>query len=166
MKLYLVRHGKVAAPDSIRYADGDRALSDDGVEEIAALASWMASKHIKPQILLHSPLLRTTQTAEIIAGQIGAIAEPWPRLAEDIDGESWGQVLRERLGNAGSAMLVGHQPGLMSVLSELLSSTPFSFELSRGALAEVAVQSFEPKLRGVLVSLLQPALLEGRDSSR
>ena len=80
-RIWLVRHGQSAgnvARDlaeaearlliDIATRDVDTPLSDLGVEQSYALASWFASLHEaeRPTVVLHSPYLRAAHTADIV----------------------------------------------------------------------------------------------------
>lgn len=68
-KLYIVRHAQkeeqVEGQD-----DYDRALSPKGLEDAQIMAQRLASKKIRPDLIVSSPALRTKQTAEIFAKEL------------------------------------------------------------------------------------------------
>ncbi|MDP3672238.1 MAG: histidine phosphatase family protein [Telluria sp.] len=85
-EIWLVRHGQSAgnvARDAaeavaglhidIATRDVDVPLSDLGVEQAHDLAGWFAAMpaHSRPNVVLHSPYVRATDTARIILGRMG-----------------------------------------------------------------------------------------------
>ena len=85
MKLYVTRHGQVA--DDAEYFDGDAALpvgevplSKLGREQATLLGKFLAKRNFRGKILA-SPLIRTMETAELIAMETGATIYPteWAR---------------------------------------------------------------------------------------
>lgn len=68
--IYLIRHGEVHNPDHIFYGRlPGYGLSEKGRQEIAASAKYLATKEI--EALYSSPLLRATQSMEIIRTTLG-----------------------------------------------------------------------------------------------
>jgi broad specificity phosphatase PhoE len=85
-EIWLVRHGQSAgnvARDAAEAAAGlhidiaerdvDVPLSDLGVRQCEALASWFAAlpEDGQPNVVLHSPYLRAAQTAELLMQRVG-----------------------------------------------------------------------------------------------
>ena len=84
-ELWLIRHGQSAgnvARDVAEAAAGheidiaerdvDVPLSELGIRQSEALASWFASlpQHERPNVVLHSPYVRAAQTAEILMSRM------------------------------------------------------------------------------------------------
>jgi broad specificity phosphatase PhoE len=85
-KLYILRHGQSAgnvARDlaeaeghemiTLRHRDADVPLSDLGIRQAEAAASWLASRPAseRPNVILSSPFVRAHQTAAVIASALG-----------------------------------------------------------------------------------------------
>ena len=66
MKLYLVQHG--LAVD--KATDADRPLSDIGVEEVEAMASWLYKTDTSIAQIYHSGKTRAQQTACIFSSKL------------------------------------------------------------------------------------------------
>jgi len=67
--LWLVRHGRVTAPD-VAYGDSDVPLSEEGLRQTEAVARSMASQPV--QQVLSSPLQRARRLGEAIARETGS----------------------------------------------------------------------------------------------
>ena len=95
--LYLVRHGESVANVRHVFSNGrlDLPLTGLGREQARRAAAWLADRGIAH--VFSAPLLRARQTAEIIAGHLGAGTTVLPDLDEvrvgNLDGrddpESW-----------------------------------------------------------------------------
>jgi phosphohistidine phosphatase len=105
MHLYLMRHGKAEAGP----VDEQRALSERGVNDVQAVAKFLAANDIGIGHITHSTLLRAKQTAEIMAQAL----KPPGGLKESVGFEPWGDVemfveLVEDWGD--DTMVCGHDP--------------------------------------------------------
>lgn len=118
MHLVLMRHGE-AVDDSDGQGDGARWLTAKGRRVSREVAAHVA-RHRPPAVVVTSPLVRATQTAEILAGAVGL---------EDgvvVDGHlATGDVaailrgLARRKGQ-GTIAVVGHEPTLSILTQRLL----------------------------------------------
>lgn len=120
MQLLLIRHGE-AVDASAETPDGSRWLTARGRAETAITADWLRAS--PPVAIVTSPLVRATQTAEVLARDLlpnepitvlGSLAtgnvKAILRAIEELDGEK-------------PIALVGHEPTLSQVASELLKTT-------------------------------------------
>ncbi|HJN04727.1 MAG TPA: histidine phosphatase family protein [Alphaproteobacteria bacterium] len=107
MLLALVRHGPTAWNAAGRIQGRtDTSLSDSGR---AAVRGWRLPADFAPVRVLSSPLLRATETAEILFGQAPAIE---PRLIE-MDWSAWeGRTLEKLRRDHGAAMATNEARGL------------------------------------------------------
>ncbi len=67
--LLLIRHAKTSWINPTA-SDHDRPLEERGIQDAEILSHFLNEHHLKPDILLASPALRTHHTAEIIAEHI------------------------------------------------------------------------------------------------
>jgi phosphohistidine phosphatase len=158
MQLLIVRHA-IAFERSVRRwpDDATRPLSPRGVLRARQAAAGLKRLAERPQRVLTSPLLRTRQTAEILARSAG-----WPP-ADDCallsPGGSPERLLKLLAGlREARVAVVGHQPDLGSLLAACLpgeaAGTAFEFRKMGAALVE-----FSGSARGTLVWLAPPRLL-------
>jgi phosphohistidine phosphatase len=159
MQICLVRHA-IAVERGTRGFENDalRPLTPRGRDRMREAAAGLATL-ITPQVVLTSPLLRATQTAEIIAAAYGLSS---PRQIEALATGNDAALLNElRDLDASPVMLVGHEPYLSGTLSLLLTGDPaqLSTDLKKGAAALVACEGDPDPGSCRLEWLLQPAAL-------
>ncbi len=137
MKVIIVRHADaMSAADALRSNtdDFDRPLTDKGVRQMREAAQQLARIAPEPRRILHSPLRRAVQTATLL-GEVwpSAVLVQCDALVPPVDGA---QVLGA-LGDAGDAVLVGHEPELGKLAAWLMTGTAeplFSFKKGGAAL--------------------------------
>ena len=95
-RFYFVRHAE-STGNIMRIAQGraDMPLTENGRRQAAVAARWFADQQV--DLILTSPLSRASQTAQIIAAELGiADAEPWAELNEleigPFSGINWEQA--------------------------------------------------------------------------
>jgi phosphohistidine phosphatase len=115
-ELILLRHAH-AEPAAPGQNDPSRPLSARGIEEADGAAQWLAAQS-PPARVLCSPARRTRQTAEQVLGVLGAgeLVED-ARIYEADPGDLLDVIAAHR--DAGSLLLVGHNPGLESLVALL-----------------------------------------------
>lgn len=119
MRIWLLRHAhaEARAPSGM---DCDRPLSKRGEMECRILASWIAGLEPPwPEIVRVSPALRARQTASLaLAGR--ELPEPevddrlWEATTSDLE-----SALADLPDSTRCALLVGHNPGLESLVHRL-----------------------------------------------
>lgn len=121
MQIFLVRHGiAVDIGDEVAALDGERGLSQRGLERTRAAARGAAAIGVQPDKIACSPLLRAQQTAEVFATVLGvATVETVDALAPDCDASD---ILRwvSKQTPEKALMLVGHMPNLSVLISVLV----------------------------------------------
>ena len=145
MLLYVIRHG-IAGPSPT--SDADRELTDEGRRRMRAEARALELLGVRVDRLLHSPLVRAVQTAELLEPLLapGGSREVYEPLAHEPS-----TALFEGLGPGHLAVaLVGHEPWQSRLAGWLVSGdrrgSPFS--LRPGA---VVVLEGEPMPGGMLL---------------
>ncbi len=159
MIVYFVRHASAGQTKLNPAQDTRRPLDKDGVEQATQMGRALAALPVQVDALISSPLKRATQTASLIANEIGHDAKIIfaPALAKDSDFETFRQLLNAHRGQE-AIMLVGHNPNLSRFLSLLLSggTTDRQIELKKGAVARVDLDS---RNRAVLRWCLVPKIV-------
>jgi phosphohistidine phosphatase len=113
---YLVRHGR--AEDDHPFGDEARGLTADGRRQFRELARELAGE-LGLQGIATSPLVRATQTAEILAEATGIEkVEVHGQLGADRATGDTIATLARRLGPGWA--LVGHNPSMSEALATLL----------------------------------------------
>jgi len=113
MPIYFVQHG-LAVPESV---DSNRPLSDDGREEVGAVAAHLRKAGLRVQKICHSGKTRARETAQILSEKIGdgTIGEV-PGMNPNDDVEEFARGLDED-----HVMYVGHLPHLGKLVSYLIT---------------------------------------------
>ena len=114
--LYLVQHGE-SLPEEI---DPKKNLSDRGREETRRMGRFLRDIGVKPGKIFHSSKLRSIQTAEILAEELGVDEVVQAEGLNPLDDpEIWSRKVEEF---EEDIMLVGHLPHLSRLASLLLKS--------------------------------------------
>ena len=144
MKLYLVRHAE-AIERLATTPDASRCLTTTGRLSFRKIARRARKAGAVPDVIFTSPLLRSVQTAEILAerlkhkGEVVVAGELSPGF--DL------RALRALLAGAGNPMeaaFVGHEPDLGGIAAALIS-VPGGFPLRKGAIVAVEGTGSAPK---------------------
>ncbi len=158
MELFLLRHGKAEAHGHPG-GDGARALVGKGRDQARGAASFLKAAGRLPDIVLTSPVLRASQTAEVFCESAGLDAPLWqPWLAcgmrpEEAAAELGGFREFTRV------MIVGHEPDFSVLAGWLLDTRAGGVEIKKGSLA--CIRCTPPSRGGHLVFLAPPAMIRG-----
>jgi phosphohistidine phosphatase len=117
-RLIVLRHAKSAWPDGV--ADHDRPLADRGRREAVLAGRWLAEHVGEIGVVVCSSAKRARRTWKLVAGQLDDAPEA--RIDERLYAASQRQlvaVVRELPPQAGTALLLGHNPGLEDLVAHL-----------------------------------------------
>lgn len=122
--LFVMRHAEAAA--AIRGDDFNRPLTSAGKEQAQKIGRFLSGSGIKPTFILHSPALRTKQTAiEISLFLPHATLRP-----DEAVYNASAETLYRCVGNIenahAAALLVAHNPGVQN-LTQLLTQKTAGF---------------------------------------
>ena len=149
MYVSLLRHG-IAEDEAA--TDFDRALTPEGQAELGLLLDMLQGLGWSPGSILHSPLVRTVQTADAVSARWPAL----PRLAVDdlaigsIDG-----ILRAAA-RMTDPLLVGHEPTLGNLCARLIGAPAGSVRFERAGFAMLDVDRIPTTRPARLVVFLSP----------
>mgnify|MGYP001791132429 FL=1 len=118
--LYLVRHAKSSWKDT-SLVDYDRPLNKRGKRDAPEMGKRLATKNIRPDLIISSPAKRAKLTIEAIAAEID-YAESQIRWKEElyhVDVKTLLEQIRSVENQNRSLMLVGHNPGLTDLQNYL-----------------------------------------------
>lgn len=155
MRLSLLRHG---IAEDVASSDAARALTAAGRAELEhVLDAWCATGWT-PGAILHSPYLRTTQTAQAVSRRFpGVPVHAAHALAhDDLDA-----ILAVAALHA-EPLLVGHQPTLGDLLARLLGEPDGHRGFERGGYATVELEALPSAVPGRLVAEGGPSHLRYR----
>lgn len=131
MKLYIIRHGEAEeiGKNGV-YRDEERRLTEKGKQAAQKIGAYLKSKKHRPNLMLHSPLVRAVQTAEILAAKLECEKKSVNELSTDFGVRAYMEVLSHHK-DIESLAIVAHQPTLTKLISLLISGeqhTQFHFE--------------------------------------
>jgi len=157
MNLYFLRHGLAGQRTEWHGSDFDRPLTEDGKKRMLREAA--AIKKLKPsvEVIITSPLVRAYQTAKIVAKQLNLLDRLFTEeLLKPGFGSDTLQELVRKYADAGTLLLVGHEPDFSTAISHIIGGG--RVVCKKGGLAFVDLQ--QPNgLNGELVWLIPPKLL-------
>jgi phosphohistidine phosphatase len=149
VRLYLLRHAK-SSWDEPRLVDHDRPLAPRGRRAAKAMGRYLRRHEIEPDVILCSSATRARQTLE-------RLGLPDARIEPGLYGAD-AATLRGFIPETGSAMLIGHNPGVQDLALSLARSGPRLAELAAkfptGALATIELDT------GELIDFVRPRDLE------
>jgi len=134
-ELILLRHAE-AVPIDATGIDQERPLSSRGEQEAQAAGLWLAAHGLRPERVLYSPTRRTDETTRLALAAIDDA--PVPQVAIEIYDASPGELLAllDQHGDAGTVMLVGHNPGIERLVALLVEGRSDDFRgMPPGAMA-------------------------------
>jgi len=160
IELYLVRHA-IAAERGPNYPDDrKRPLTPEGIARFKRTVQGLSRYGVTLDLVITSPLLRASQTAELLVAGIGGK----PRL-ETLDALAPGgrmTVVLEALGmyarRARQLALVGHEPDMGELAARLLRARG-TIEFKKGAVCCLLLDAAAPTGPGTLKWLLPPRVL-------
>lgn len=118
-KLYLLRHGKSDWSQAV--SDFRRPLSGRGISESIRLGSWMRENGYIPELVVSSPAQRALETARLVMQE--TLLDEARLMLDDgfylADAETLLETVQETPEETDSVMLVGHNPGMESLLVSL-----------------------------------------------
>lgn len=158
MELLILRHGEAGNRSYSASKDFGRDLTASGRTTMEDVASSINGLKLIVDKIATSPLARAKESAEIIA----------KALKKEKDLEVWDELKPEgqtadlyrrlsKLKGESSILIVGHEPYLSGVISELISGSKGSrIILKKSGMAKVVVSSLGTKPSGQLKWLLTP----------
>ncbi len=167
MKLVLIRHGIAEERATVKPRaaglgplDADRRLTTKGTRRVRAAAAALRELGVRPDVVLHSGLVRARETAELVAARLR------PRRSElvvtdALVPEADPQLLFDELRRlrARSVVAVGHAPNLDRVVA-LACGASGRFVTSLGKAAAACIELPDSgRAAGRLVWLLPPRML-------
>lgn len=159
LQLYLVRHAIAAERGPEFPDDSKRPLTAKGIASFRRAAKGLATLKIDLDLIITSPLTRTSQTAAILAEAMPGSTPIVPSDALAPAGTP-AAVLHEigRHGRKSRIALVGHEPNIGELAARLIGArSPIPFR--KGAVCRIDLDVLPPKGLGQLRWLLPPRVL-------
>ena len=157
MRLYFLRHGIAAPREEWSGDDALRPLTDTGRKRLRQVAAALAELQLGIDLIITSPLLRCTQTAEVAARalKLSDRLVTDDRLAPGFGRSMLARVVRSHA-DAGALMLVGHEPDFSRTIGDLIGGG--RVVCKKGGVACVDVPDIRV-LEGELEWLVPPGVL-------
>jgi phosphohistidine phosphatase len=150
MQLYLIRHAQAEIPTS-GVVDADRKLTLKGLEQAKLLKKSLAQLEVEFECLMSSPWRRARQTASALEG-VSERLEVSELLAAS-PSQALLRLIAEKSQTTSSLALVGHQPWMAMLTSQLLlgeASHAAVFEYKKCSLYALEYTPSQSYLRFVL----------------
>lgn len=147
-ELYFIRHGVAEDRGDAWPDDTKRPLSADGMSRMRKSARGLVNIGVTLDVVLTSPLVRTRQTAEIVAGAFD-VRPPIVTAESLVPGGSYPALLAElsKHSRRSRIALVGHETGIGELAARIAGSrNPFPFK--KGAVCRIDVDSLPPAAPG------------------
>ncbi|MGA7193042.1 MAG: phosphohistidine phosphatase SixA [Anaerolineales bacterium] len=163
MILYIIRHA--IAVDSAKFEgdDSQRPLTSQGRKKMRSIAEGLKELEIQLDLILTSPYLRTTQTAQILAKKFDLKKEQvicTDHLAPTGHADQLIDEINEKYGNVGHIALIGHESYLSNLASVLTTGDPnVSIVLKKGGICRLSIEKIQYGRCAMMEWLLSPALL-------
>ena len=158
-ELYLIRHGMAEVRGEAWPDDTKRPLTEEGMTRLRRAARSLSRLDVGFEVVLTSPLVRTRQTAEIVAAEFA----PRPAVI-NVDalapgGSSAGVLAElEKHAKRKRIAIVGHEPGIGDLAARLVG-TRHEIQFKKGAILRVDVETLPPKGPGTLRWFIAPKFL-------
>ena len=164
-RLHLLRHAK-SSWDEPKLADRERPLAPRGRKASKVIAGHLRDEGIAPDLVLCSPSKRTRQTLQRLELDAAVV-----RFEDELYAASAGELLAVLNGigdDVGSAMLIGHNPGIQDLALQLAGSgSDASAMRAKFPTAALATLAFSGSWRELapggasLVAFVKPKQLAG-----
>ena len=163
LHLHLLRHANAEdLPPAGSREDSDRRLTPDGRLKARQIGKALERLGVAFDLIVSSPAVRTRQTAELVSERWN----PRPPLEFNDDLRIGGDSLRaiRRIGSRGrgdrSVLVVGHEPELSRLASQLLTGRPdLGILFKKGSTCRLAIRRVTPGPCASLEWLLSPGAL-------
>lgn len=164
MELYIIRHSIAHNQfEDGSNSDSDRTLTPEGVERAKGVGRGLAALGVLPDAVLVSPATRTQQTAKHIFDQL-----PLPQAALHTDAavglsghvDAIVHAIKNLPQHPGSIAIVGHQPTLGELISELLcGNSAMAVKVGRASVTRIDFTGPIASKAGLLVWKMNAAHL-------
>jgi phosphohistidine phosphatase len=159
IELYLIRHGLAEPRGDAWPDDTKRPLTHKGIDRLRLEAASLDALGVSFDQILSSPLVRTKQTAEILAQRVAPKA-PLALTPALAPGGTPAQVMEE-LGRYAARKrigIVGHEPGIGELAARLLGARA-AIEFKKGGVCRIDVETLPPARPGHLRWFATPRML-------
>lgn len=137
MRIGLLRHG-IAEPEAD--SDFERQLTEEGRADLERVLDVLAGWSWRPGAILHSPLVRTTQTADHVAMRYPDI----PLIPTDALALGFFDAILQAAARHPEPLLIGHEPTMGNLMGRLLGAPTGAVRFERGGFGLIEVDRLPP----------------------
>jgi phosphohistidine phosphatase len=170
MIIYFLRHASAGERVANPKKDEKRGLDKEGIEQCGYVGRALAALDVQVDSIISSPLKRSTQTASLVANELGheeklqieTALRPEASFADF-------RKLLDKYSRQGEIMVVGHNPNLSEFLGRIVSDTgcEATIDLKKGAVAKVEMRRNSASLHWCLTpKILRTLYAAATESSR
>jgi len=159
-RLYLVRHAIAEERGPKWPDDAVRPLTAGGMDRMRRVVAGLAGLDEPLSLILTSPFLRASQTAELLSDGLPKHPPvlPLPALAPGGSPQRTVKAFSATARDVNAVALVGHEPDLGELASWVLGMpTPLTFK--KGGICRIDVETWPPRGHGQLVWFATPRML-------
>ena len=156
MYLHLLRHAHAGDAMAWSGPDASRPLTDKGLAQAKRLGRLLAERRFETDAILTSPKLRSSQTAEVVAGHLELPVVVDERLAGPVDLGVLESILRDHHDPV-MPVFVGHDPDFSELIAVLCGAA--GVPMRKGAFVRIEVDRPMQPGSGTLRWLIPPDLL-------
>lgn len=152
MRILFIRHAEAVEADAFDGDDLGRPLTRSGRKKAAAAYARLFKILPKPDLIVSSEAVRAIETADLIHRRAKAAKRiTTPLLNPGAGLPGFRKCIRSLRRRPDVLAIVGHEPDLSHVISQITAGGRLSLRLKKGACADVDVG---PSGRGTLRALL------------
>ena len=158
-ELYLVRHAIAAERGDEWPDDTKRPLTARGIARFREAVAALEVLDVALDEIFTSPLVRTRQTADLLAA--GVAGKPTVKILDALAPDHAPSLVLAQLAKAAKRRriaLVGHEPGLGEFAAHLLGASR-AIPFRKGGMARIDVQALTSRRAGSLIWLATPKML-------
>ncbi|HWW88249.1 MAG TPA: phosphohistidine phosphatase SixA [Vicinamibacterales bacterium] len=158
-ELYLIRHGLAEERGEKWPDDTKRPLTEEGIAKMRKGTRGLSRLGVAIEVILTSPLVRTRQTADIVAAGLGS--RPAVVNVESLaPGGSFAAIVTDLEKHARKVRigLVGHEPGIGELAARLIGSR-HPVEFKKGAVCRIDLDEIPPSGPGNLRWMMTSKIL-------
>ena len=128
-RITLFRHAKAEDPD-LQTADPERVLASRGRRNAARMGHFIKEKGLLPDLVIVSTATRTRQTFELASADWSDIPVLFLDSIYEAGGTTVLAAIEAHGGDCERVMVIGHNPGLVVLLHNLVESPPSGVNMS------------------------------------
>jgi phosphohistidine phosphatase len=163
MTIYFLRHASAGQKKLSPKKDEKRPLDNEGVRQCTQMGRVLSTLQVSVDAVITSPLKRATQTAALVANEIGYDGKlnVEPALRPEAKYEQFREMLR-KYSQAEAVMVVGHNPNFSEFLGQMISGTGCQafINIKKGAVAKVESEQKRMVLQWMLTPRVARASAE------